>query len=150
MKIAKFGLSLLLGTALALAGCGGASNTTGPGATPGAPPPASQAAAPTIMSPSDRSTNVPFLAPTFFWLTVSKATYDFQLAADSSFSSIIDQQNNLRDNTYILAVELTPETMYYWRVRADVKGKAASYWVTAKFTTGANVTAAHPPAPAGE
>jgi hypothetical protein len=137
MKGVGFGLSLLVGAALVLTGCSG----TTANATP--------VAAPTIMSPADGLTSVP-LTTSFFWLSVNKATYDFQLSTDSSFSNITEQQSNLKNNRYYPTVKLAPVTTYYWRVRVEIRGQAPGYWANAKFTTSPNVTAAHPPAQAGE
>jgi hypothetical protein len=121
----------LLGLIALSSGCVGASQNSTP-----TPPP-------TIMIPFDGLTNIP-LNTSFFWLSVNKATYEFQLSTDSGYSNITERHANLNDNRYSLTSTLLPETVYYWRVRATVRGKAPSSWATAKFTTGPNVTAPRP------
>jgi len=131
MKFANFGLGLFMVIAWVLSGCAGASQNSTP-----TPPP-------TIMTPLDGLTNVP-LTTSFFWLSVNQATYEFQLSTDSGFSNITERHANLKNNRSSLTSKLLPETVYYWRVRATVGGKAPSFWATAKFTTGPDVSAPRP------
>jgi hypothetical protein len=137
MKFANFALSLFMAIAWVLTGCVGASQNS----TPAAPP--------IIMSPIDGLTNIP-LTTSFFWLSINQATYEFQLSTDSGFSNITERQAKLKNNRYYLTSKLLPETIYYWRVRAVVGGKAPSFWATAKFTTSPNVSAPHPAPIQGE
>src|SRR5450830_521755 len=102
MKVANFALSLFMAIALVLTGCGASQNST-------------PAETPTIMIPFDGLTNIP-LNTSFFWLSVNKATYEFQLSTDSSFSNITERHANLNNNRYSLTSTLLPETVYYWRV----------------------------------
>ncbi len=131
MKFISFLLILFMGIVSVLTACAGASQN----ATPAAPP--------TLMTPSDGSTGIP-LTIGFFWLSVNQATYEFQLSSDPGYSNIVERRTNLKNNRYSLTSTLSPETVYYWRVRASVRGKAPSSWADAKFTTGPNVNAPGP------
>ena len=138
VKITRFGSTLLLGAALLLAGCGGTSSNT-----------TSTVQSPVIMSPADGSTGAP-LTVSFFWLSVNRATYDFQLSTDAAFSNITEQKTGLKSNSYTLSAKPLPETVYYWRVRAKVSGQSPSPWSTARFTTGASASAPRPAPIQGE
>lgn len=73
--------------------------------------------APTLTSPDNNTTAIlnPFI---FEWNTDENAeSYQIQLATDSSFSSIIEENNTLTTNSYT-ANSLDFNTTYYWRVKS--------------------------------
>lgn len=57
-------------------------------------------------------------APTFVWGSVRRAAlYDFQIAADRNFGSIIDRGSVRTHNTAVSLTKAIPDGTYYWRVR---------------------------------
>lgn len=80
----------------------------------------SQGAVPELTAtyPNDGNNNVP-LAPTFSWTSSANAlSYDFQLATDAIFANIIASTNTTA-TSYNTGLTLTPNTVYYWRVRGN-------------------------------
>ncbi len=64
-------------------------------------------------------------SPSFFWEgSPSADSFEMQIAADSSFSNVIDS-DTIAINRYVNAQPLSPGT-YYWRVRARGTGGLAS------------------------
>jgi hypothetical protein len=86
--------------------------------------------APALQGPANGAT-VQSL-PTFTWRAVSKATaYQFQLAADTRFGSIVQSQLGKGSiettNTAASLEKAVPNGTYYWRVRT-VSGKSSGPW----------------------
>lgn len=93
-------------------------------------------ATPTITTHADEDTNVP-LTDTVAWIPAGGADYDFQVATDSGFSSLV--QNVAGHGTASIALAgLSGSTTYYMRVR-----DTDSDWSdTIQFTTAAGAPAA--------
>ena len=92
--------------------------------------PATAAAAPgrpKLVSPADDA-NVQAV-PAFSWSKVKRADrYEFQLAADTRFGSIVGKGSFQTRNTAASIAQSLPDGEYYWRVRAiNVKGDAGKW-----------------------
>ena len=95
----------------------------------------------TLVSPGDNSFDVS-INPNFEWKEVSGAgNYDFQLAENSSFSTIVKE--SVENGTTYKASNLDYQRKYYWRVR--VSGSSNEWSATRSFTT-INQTVSPPPA----
>jgi hypothetical protein len=99
------------------------------------------------------------VTPAITWGSVPGATgYDFKIATDPAFTSVVDSKTNINTTVYSPSAALKANTTYYWEVRA-LNGTAAGDWVISAFTTqavaaptGAAPTGPAPttgPAPAG-
>ena len=110
--------------AIALAG------PPGPSSAPGAPDARSSArTGPRLLSPANDA-EVDAL-PAFSWRRARGAVeYEFQLAADRAFESIVDQGAISTRNTYATLPEALADGTYYWRVRALDKRDRATRWST--------------------
>ncbi|HSH03486.1 MAG TPA: M4 family metallopeptidase [Anaerolineae bacterium] len=87
---------------------------------------------PSLTSPADAATGVD-ASPTFSWSAVSGAvSYDIDIATDSGFSNIVDSAN-VAINSY--TTNLSPNTTYFWRVRANNSCAVGGYSSTFSFTT---------------
>src|SRR5829696_2364338 len=123
--IAALGLSGVLGTAFAL-------DAGSPSASVAAKKkkrskPAARLAAPRLQSPAADATVESF--PTFTWAKKSgAAAYEFQLAADSAFESIVEKGSFQTVNTAATVNKTYANSTYYWRVRAIDKKKKAGRW----------------------
>jgi hypothetical protein len=73
--------------------------------------------------------------PAFTWDRVARADrYEFQLAADASFGSIVGKGSFQSRNTAASIEKSLPDGTYYWRVRAiNAKGDAGR-WATRSIT----------------
>ncbi|MDD2636360.1 MAG: T9SS type A sorting domain-containing protein, partial [Bacteroidales bacterium] len=72
---------------------------------------------PVLTSPVNNSVNLNFDFITLDWEVVSNAsTYTYELSLDENFSDIIETDNVL--NTNIGISDLTPDTQYFWHVKA--------------------------------
>lgn len=102
-------------------------------------------ASPTLISPSNGSTNVS-LTPTLNWGPVSGAiSYRLQIATDSLFTSPIYNNGNITANTFVVpSSTLNFQSRYFWRVNATnsvTTGPWSSVW---NFTTLSNLPPATP------
>src|SRR3972149_3664009 len=65
-------------------------------------------------------------------------TYDFEVATDSLFSSIVTQISNIAQGagttSWTVDVTLDDNRVYYWRARAQDEHGAYGVWVTGSFT----------------
>ena len=90
-----------------------------------------------LISPVDNAT----LQQTFLtlnWASNSNAiSYDFQIATDSSFSTIINS-GNVTSTSYNVS-NLSTFTDYYWRILPKNTSCSGSYSPTYKFSTGATL-----------
>ena len=94
---------------------------------------------PTLSMPGDGAVGV-LTEPTLTWTASGSGadSYDVQVAADAAFSNIVDAAN-VTDTSYTVATTLSPDTTYYWRVRA-VNGCGVSPYTAARsFTTGGDI-----------
>lgn len=82
--------------------------------------------------PSDATTGVSS-AINFTWATVANATYDIDIATDSTFTNIVDAATGLGTNNYFS--NLQGQTEYYWRVRASNICGGGNFSETWSFST---------------
>lgn len=61
-------------------------------------------------------------------------TYDFQIATDANFNTIV-QVANQASNTYTIAPAVAAATAHWWRVRSRNENGAGAWSATRKFTT---------------
>jgi hypothetical protein len=88
-------------------------------------PAASAPSVPTITGPAD-GTDVTFL-PAFAWERAAGADhYEFQLAADTGFNSVVYSVST--KNTRATPDKTVPNGTYYWRVRSIDSSGGASGW----------------------
>ncbi|MFQ5462137.1 MAG: S8 family serine peptidase [Phycisphaerae bacterium] len=74
---------------------------------------------PTPLLPPDGAVDVS-LRPDFTWTPATQAVeYQFELATDAGFGTIIESAAGLTDPGYTLTAVLDPLNTYYWRVRAS-------------------------------
>jgi hypothetical protein len=86
------------------------------------------------LSPVSGATGVSTM-PAITWGAVSGATgYNFQIATDAGFTSMVDSKDGLTSTVYSPAAALEPNKVYFWRVQA-VSGTNVGDWVTSAFTT---------------
>ncbi|MEP6646081.1 MAG: zinc-dependent metalloprotease family protein [Saprospiraceae bacterium] len=95
---------------------------------------------PTLTSPINGANNVE-TTPLIDWSSVAGASsYDYQIATDISFSSIV-QNGNVTTDQLLLSMALSSNTTYFWRIRANNSGCGAGNWSqTFAFTTVTCVT----------
>jgi hypothetical protein len=88
-----------------------------------------------LLSPEDGEVDLPTVAVNFDWEagpeTVS--TYDFELATDDTFSTIISSQSVTENMTNVTNLDF--DTEYFWRVRANNDCSTAPWSTTFSFTT---------------
>ncbi|HVP80105.1 MAG TPA: hypothetical protein VMV04_19665 [Thermodesulfobacteriota bacterium] len=91
----------------------------------------------TLTSPANGATNVS-TTPTLSWNKVSCAiNYRLQIANDSSFQSMVLDQNGITDTSYqVLSGLLSNSKTYYWRVNANNAGGTNAWSLFWSFTTG--------------
>ncbi|MCB1009143.1 MAG: fibronectin type III domain-containing protein, partial [Acidobacteria bacterium] len=92
--------------------------------------------APTLVAPADGAVDLP-LKPSFSWTPSATASaYNLEIATDAAFSNIVVNAPALPVTTYQPAVNLVPNTTYYWRVfGTNVCGNSSASAVF-NFTTG--------------
>ncbi|MBI5360287.1 MAG: fibronectin type III domain-containing protein [Planctomycetes bacterium] len=100
---------------------------------------------PVMTAPADEKTGVT-LSPTLKWEEATgfaPLTYDVQVSPDNLFTELTIDETGVDANEYVLH-DLTPNTIYYWHVRA-VNSAGTSDWANAAdpwfFETGAPCTA---------
>ncbi len=88
---------------------------------------------PIRVAPEDQAVDVP-IPVQFNWNCVPGATsYTLEVDDDADFSSIVESRSGL--TTTGVAIDLSPYTQYYWRVKAiNVNGSGS--WSGSVFTTG--------------
>lgn len=97
---------------------------------------------PMLFEPAD-GLLVPSLSPQFSWEEVPFANaYDFQLALDPGFTSLV--ADTTVGAASFTAQALEPETDYYWRVRARTACGVGAYANASTFTTGSLICATGP------
>jgi len=88
------------------------------------------------ISPINGSSGVP-LTPAITWGAVNSATsYDFKLATDATFTTIVEAKDGLSTTVFSPSQPLKPNTVYFWEVRANAYTNVGN-WVVSAFTTGA-------------
>jgi hypothetical protein len=92
--------------------------------------------APTLRTPANGALTTSYL-PRLDWSNSSLPAgatfdhYDLQLASDAAFTSGLMEQNidgQATNSEYTLSTALTPNTRYYWRVRAFNTARQSSNW----------------------
>lgn len=87
-----------------------------------------------LVLPADGASNVA-LAPTFTWNAANQAgTYDLEVATDPGFSNIV-YTASVVGVSHTAASNLSPETTYYWHVRAVNSCGTGEFSSTFSFTT---------------
>ncbi len=82
------------------------------------------------------------LTPAMTWGAVTNATsYEFKIATDAAFSSVVDSKTGLTTTAYSLGTPLKAGTTYFWEVRA-ISGANTGDWVVSAFTTAVAVPVA--------
>ncbi len=99
------------------------------------PPPATTLAAPVLVSPADRASNVS-RTPTLTWTASTGATsYKVQVSTNSSFTALVVDQSGVSSTSLAITTSLASRRTLYWRVQA-VNGSTTSTWSTSRrFTT---------------
>jgi photosystem II stability/assembly factor-like uncharacterized protein len=88
---------------------------------------------PELISPSDGSIDRE-LELSLEWNTVTEAeSYDYEIASDSEFTSVIDNGNT--ESTSQLITELNYSNTYYWRVRSVIGEQHSDWSEEWSFTT---------------
>ena len=88
--------------------------------------------------PAANQENV-FLEPEFTWDSTENAeTYQFQLAADDDFNTIITEVSGKHTTSFQIDTQLSHFNTYYWRVRG-FNDCRSSEWTQNSFTTKAKV-----------
>ena len=73
----------------------------------------------TLLTPANGALNT-VLLPTLTWNAVAGAiSYDVQIATDPAFTTIVASASGLAATNYTPGAALSPNTIYYWRVRAN-------------------------------
>jgi hypothetical protein len=84
---------------------------------------------PTLLEPTDGSV-IDVGSLQFFWVGISAEHFEFEIATDVGFTSIVYTDTNVPTQSYIpTGLSLNPNTTYYWRVRG-VAGANFSAWST--------------------
>jgi hypothetical protein len=100
--------------------------------------------APLAGFPEDGTADVNFAAA-LDWSDVENTTYDVQVASDPDFSNVVRSASGLTASLWNVTPALTPETTFYWRVRARTQCGGASGWTAVRsFTTRACIALAAP------
>ncbi|WP_422723963.1 endopeptidase [Hyalangium rubrum] len=100
--------------------------------TPACTPPSES---PVQAGPVDGSTDTEFTL-TLDWDDLAETTYDVQVATDAEFVHVVRSGASLAQSTWNVSPALSPETTYYWRVRArSLCGGASGWSATRTFTT---------------
>jgi hypothetical protein len=90
-------------------------------------------AAPALATPLNNATNVP-AEVLFTWNeSVGANSYRIQIALDSGFNDIVEDESDLPDNEYILLLDYLTE--YYWRVNALNEDGPSGWSDMRSFTT---------------
>jgi hypothetical protein len=76
-------------------------------------------AIPTLQAPANNALTTDY-TPLLNWSDATPALhhYQVQIATDSSFTALVYDENNLPTSEFTVPAELTPNTTYYWHVRA--------------------------------
>jgi hypothetical protein len=92
-------------------------------------------AAPVLVSPADRASNVS-RTPTFTWnASTGATTYKVQVSTNSSFTALVVNQSGVSATSLAITSALASRRTLYWRVQA-VNGSTTSAWSTSRrFTT---------------
>ena len=89
---------------------------------------------PTLSSPIDASSSIAVI-PNLNWNSSNGATsYTLQVSANSSFSTLVYNQNGLTNSTQQVS-SLNPLTIYYWRVSATNTAGTSGWSAIWSFTT---------------
>jgi hypothetical protein len=99
------------------------------------PTPSTTLAAPVLVSPADRASNVS-RTPTFTWnASTGATTYKVQVSTNSSFTALVVNQSGVSATSLAITSALASRRTLYWRVQA-VNGSTTSAWSTSRrFTT---------------
>ena len=87
-----------------------------------------------LISPANQSVNIS-LSPTLEWNQLNQLEdYEFQVSLSSNFESLVT--SGTTTNVFSVQISnLNPNTLYYWRVRANVDGQVSLWSDIWSFTT---------------
>lgn len=89
---------------------------------------------PAILSPADQSQVNQSAPVTLKWVPQGLvSSFDLQVATDAAFANLALDTNGLGSGSSLLQ-NLSPNTQYYWRVRANDQGNTSA-WASASFAT---------------
>jgi hypothetical protein len=89
----------------------------------------------TLTAPANGASGVPTL-PAFSWSgSAAAVTYTIEVATDSAFSNIV-ATDTVEETTWTPGTALTPNTSYFWRVRANSPCGDSGWSATFSFSTG--------------
>lgn len=92
----------------------------------------------TLVSPANNAINVPTNS-NFVWNVLTGAgSYEYQCATDSSFTTLT--QSGIISGTSVPFSGLSINTLYYWRVRANVNGNVSLWSDVWSFITDNNLS----------
>lgn len=93
---------------------------------------------PELLSPQEEE--VVALPGEFIWHELDEVvSYDLQISSDQNFSEIITTVAEIEDTSYVYE-NLSEESTYYWRVRANYEDGQTSSWTSANtFSTALSV-----------
>jgi hypothetical protein len=89
---------------------------------------------PVLLGPVSDAANVP-VRPEFLWTSGQGRTYDIQIATDQDFVNIVEHAEGLTDGSYMPAIDLANNTIYYWRVIAHNPCGDSVYTPARRFLT---------------
>lgn len=91
-------------------------------------------ATPSLASPSSGSLLTSYEHVRLDWKNATYAAiYDVQIAADSKFTTLLQQIDGLSQSEYTFSEPLTPDRRYYWRVRAINAVGMYGKWSSARY-----------------
>ncbi|HXV63605.1 MAG TPA: right-handed parallel beta-helix repeat-containing protein, partial [Vicinamibacteria bacterium] len=88
---------------------------------------------PILVAPPNGATSVP-VGATLQWAGTAD-DFDVEVAADSSFTSVVHSANTASSSMTLPASALAHETQYYWHVRGNNAFGVGSFSATSSFTT---------------
>ncbi|WP_343328834.1 reprolysin-like metallopeptidase [Polaribacter staleyi] len=87
----------------------------------------------TLISPQDEADNIDLFEELKWALDTNAVSYQIEIAKDPNFSEIVSSEN-VTNNSYI-PVNLSQETLYFWKVKSVNDCGEGSYSKTNSFTT---------------
>jgi hypothetical protein len=89
---------------------------------------------PTLTAPANNALTTDY-SPFLNWSdsTPNLSHYELQIASDSAFATIVFTQSNIPESEFDMLSNLTPNTKYYWRVRAYNSLGHYSAWSASRY-----------------
>lgn len=96
-------------------------------------------AATSLSSPANGAIDMGY-APTLVWNgQIEASDYTIEIATDAAMTNLVGSAAGLTGTSYNVTTALSPQTVYYWRVRTSNPCGLGTYSDTFSFLTGANV-----------